>query len=116
MDPLVAKRLILPAVLCAIALGGCAAESAHREAKGGRSHVVAAAERQAELRIRRANPELLAPLSAPDCDFTKANVSTVDPNQWERLKLDYERRCYKDAEQTARDRLRRLQTVINRGG
>jgi hypothetical protein len=33
----------------------------------------------------------------------------VDPNEWARLKLDYERQCYQEAEKAARDRLRLLQ-------
>jgi hypothetical protein len=33
----------------------------------------------------------------------------VDPNEWARLKLEYERQCYQDAEKAARERLSQLQ-------
>jgi hypothetical protein len=35
----------------------------------------------------------------------------VDPDQWARMKLDYERHCYQHAEQLVRDRLRLLQAA-----
>jgi len=111
----VAKRLILPAVLCTtIALAGCAAQSADRQSKAGRTHIATMVDRPTEPRIHRIDPTLLAPLPTPDCDFAGADISTVDPDQWARLKLDYERRCYKHAEKIARYRLRLLQTSIDR--
>jgi len=112
----VAKCLTVSTVLCAIVLAGCAGESAQRESKTGRVRVAATVDRQLEPRIRRTNPELLAPLPAPECDFTGAGANTVDADQFARLKLDYERGCYKDAEKLARDRLRLLQTLIHRSG
>jgi hypothetical protein len=33
----------------------------------------------------------------------------VDPDEMARLKIEYERQCYKKAEKAARDRLARLQ-------
>jgi hypothetical protein len=33
----------------------------------------------------------------------------VDPDQWERLKTEFERQCYQDAEKAVRDRLSQLQ-------
>jgi len=54
---------------------------------------------------------LLAPQPAPDCGFGRANLRTLDPDQWARLKLEYELKCYKDAEKTARNRLRLLQAA-----
>jgi hypothetical protein len=36
----------------------------------------------------------------------------VDPNEWARLKIDYERQCYQDAEKIARDRLGLLQLSV----
>jgi hypothetical protein len=35
----------------------------------------------------------------------------VDPDQWSRLKLEYELKCYKEAEKIARARLRLLQSA-----
>ena len=59
----------------------------------------------------RPDHALLAPQSAPDCGFTRANLKTLDPDQWTRLKLEYELKCYKEAEKTARNRLRLLQAA-----
>ena len=36
----------------------------------------------------------------------------MDPNEWARLKIDYERQCYLDAEKIARDRLGLLQAHV----
>jgi hypothetical protein len=52
---------------------------------------------------------MLAPQPAPDCEYKRPDVGTVDPNEWARLKIDYERQCYQNAEKIARDRLRLLQ-------
>jgi len=54
---------------------------------------------------------LLAPQPAPDCGFGRADLKTLDPDQWARLKLEYELNCYKEAERTARHRLRLLQAA-----
>jgi hypothetical protein len=59
----------------------------------------------------RPDTALLAPQPAPDCGFTRANLKTLDPEQWARLKLEYELKCYKDAEKTVRNRLRQLQAA-----
>ena len=59
----------------------------------------------------RPDHALLAPQPAPDCGFARANLKTLDPDQWTRLKLEYELKCYKDAEKTARNRLRLLQAA-----
>ena len=59
----------------------------------------------------RPDNALLAPQPAPDCGFGRANLKTLDPDQWARLKLEYELKCYKDAEKTARNRLRLLQAA-----
>lgn len=57
----------------------------------------------------RPDSALLAPQPAPDCGFVRANLKTLDPDQWARLKLAYELKCYKDAEKTVRNRLKLLQ-------
>ena len=48
------------------------------------------------------------PQSTPDCVFRRAELKTIDPDQWARLKIEYERQCYQKAKQTARERLNRL--------
>jgi hypothetical protein len=106
---LASKLLTLCAISCAMAVAGCANNSAQREAKADPVHAVAPAEVHSQLRIHRPNRALLAPQPAPDCEFKRSDLKTVDPDQWARLKLDYERQCYQDAEKMARDRLRLLQ-------
>jgi hypothetical protein len=54
---------------------------------------------------------LLTPVHAPDCGFGRADLKTVDPEQWAHLKLEFERKCYQNAEKIARERLRRLQAA-----
>ncbi|HEX4553747.1 MAG TPA: hypothetical protein VH249_07160 [Xanthobacteraceae bacterium] len=55
--------------------------------------------------IRLPDHPLLVPQPEPDCTFAG---SAAD----ERLKLDYERQCYRHAEMIARSRLLRLQNVV----
>ena len=52
---------------------------------------------------------MLSPQPAPDCEFKRSDLKTVDPDEWARLKVEYERQCYLDAEKAARDRLVLLQ-------
>ena len=59
--------------------------------------------------IHRPDKALLKPQPAPDCEFRGADAKTMDPDLFARLKLDYERQCYRRAEKIARDRLRVLQ-------
>lgn len=67
--------------------------------------------RELELRIRKPDPALLSLQPAPDCEFKRTDVKAVDPEAWARLKAEYERQCYLDAEKAARERLGRLQAA-----
>jgi hypothetical protein len=116
------KPLAFSVIFCALAVAGCARDPVHRElslvqreAKAApiRAHKRAEPRRSAELRIHRPDPALLAPQPAPDCEFKRTDVNAVDPNEWARLKIDYERQCYQDAEKIARDRLSLLQASID---
>jgi hypothetical protein len=44
----------------------------------------------------------------PDCEFKGSEPDTVDADQWARLKLDYARHCYEQAEEAERKRLGQL--------
>jgi len=68
----------------------------------------AASARQRPQQSHRANRTLLARQPAPDCEFKGPEPDTVDADQWARLKLDYERHCYQQAEMLARKRLDQL--------
>ena len=63
-----------------------------------------------------ANRDLVEPKSAPNCELAGPEPDTVDPDLWARLKLDYERLCYKQAEMLARKRLRQLLALGRCGG
>jgi hypothetical protein len=94
----------LALALGALAVSGCAQSSAP-------DPVQASAAIQTETRICRPDPALLVPQSAPDCVFRRPELKTMDPDQWARLKIEYERQCYQDAEKSVRNRLRRLQAA-----
>jgi hypothetical protein len=55
---------------------------------------------------------LLAPLPEPDCTFKDTASGNGDAV---RMKLDYERQCYRQSEMIARERLRQLQTSVEQG-
>ena len=95
---------LLAAVLGA--LSGCAQSSAPDPLQAQ-----ANSQMQTETRICQPNRALLVPRSAPDCEFRRPELKTLDSDQWERLKTEYERQCYQDAEKLVRARLRRLQAV-----
>jgi hypothetical protein len=107
---LASRLLTLCALSCAMAVAGCVSNSAQREVKADPAPAAAApAEIHSQLRIHRPSRALLTPQPAPDCELKASNLKTVDPDQWARLKLDYERQCYQAAEKMVRDRLRLLQ-------
>jgi hypothetical protein len=64
-----------------------------------------------ESRICRPDSALLVPQNAPDCVFGRPELKTLDPDQWARLKVEYERQCYQRAERGVRERLRQLQAA-----
>jgi len=116
------KLLTISVVVLATGLGGCARNTAHRDPNPVRRETAATAVRSpvrarahpetrpyAELRVRRPDPALLEPQWAPDCEFKRADLKVVDPEEWARLKTEYERQCYRDAERVARERLSQLQ-------
>ena len=110
---LASRLLTLCAISCAMAVAGCVSNSAQREVKADPAPAAAApaapAEVHSQLRIHRPSRALLTPQPAPDCELKASDLKTVDPDQWARLKLDYERQCYQAAEKMVRDRLRLLQ-------
>jgi len=103
------KLVTLCAISCAMAVAGCVSNSAQREVKADPAPAAAPAEVHSQLRIHRPNRALLTPQPAPDCELRASDLKTVDPDQWARLKLDYERQCYQAAEKMVRARLRLLQ-------
>jgi hypothetical protein len=108
-------RLALSAISIALTIAGCSSyatpdKSASIEDKSIRDSSTA-------RRTAVANPPsgthgshraLVAARSAPNCELAGPDSDTIDPDLWARLKLDYERQCYKQAEMLARKRLRQL--------
>ena len=117
------KLLTVCVIFCAIFFAGCARNPPQREVspalREGKAPPVHAPVRPrrysepyryAEPKIRRPDPALLSPQAAPDCELKRSDLKTVDPDEWARLKIEYERQCYRDAETAARERLTLLQT------
>jgi hypothetical protein len=86
--------LLVALMASAIALAGCARQQSPQEAHAGPA---------------RPQPAYCQPRAAPDCEFKNANLRTVDPTEFARLKLAYERRCIRHAEKAERTRIRELQ-------
>jgi hypothetical protein len=111
---------LVTAVVLAMTVGGCAHNrplpntEMVRQETGARAVRTAApavrySARPASSKIRRVARALLAPQPAPDCEFKESDPKTMDADEWARLKLEYERQCYKNAEETVRKRLILLQ-------
>lgn len=120
---------VLSIVVLALGLAGCARDPArgdlsaahtdfkrvHREVRATpvrlppRRRVYAETPQPSELRVHRPDAALLTAQPAPRCEFTNTDLKAVDPDQWERLKTEFERKCYQDAEKAVRDRLGQLQ-------
>jgi hypothetical protein len=114
-------------VVCAIGVTGCARNPDPRdlEVRSPTHRVVRAApvrvparaqvyfrERQHAESRGRVDPALLAPQPAPNCDFKRTDIKAVDPDEWARLQVEYERQCYQDAEKAARERISELQAYL----
>ena len=121
----VPKFLTVCVVLCSLSFAGCARNPAQHEVSpapvlherrappmraAARPRQPAVSIRYVEPKIRRPDAALLVPQPAPDCEFKRSDLKTVDPDEWARLKVEYERQCFQDAERTARERLVLLQT------
>lgn len=118
--------LTLCAISCAMLVTGCARDAAQREFDPAvhelktatavrvvpRTRRSSEQHRHAQPRIRRLDPALLTAQPAPDCEYKRSDLKTVDSNEWDRLKTEYERQCYQDAEKAARERLNLLQAFI----
>jgi hypothetical protein len=118
------KLLTLCAISLAMAVAGCAQNPGPRNMTAGSSQVrtasaapVAPVRRHSEhtylqARVHKLDPALLAPQPAPDCEYKKSNIKTVDPDEWARLKTEYELQCYRETENETRTRLGLLQSSV----
>lgn len=101
-------RNLLAAPLLLAALSACAPTPAP---EGAQAAIAPAHAGMSETPACRLDPALLTPQAAPDCAFGRADLKTLDPDQWARLKIEYERQCYRNAERSVRERLKLLQAA-----
>jgi hypothetical protein len=106
--PRIACRLALALPLLG-ALVGCAPSPGPEAAQAAIAPPVA---EEQKTQICQPDSALLVPQRAPDCVFGRPDLKTLDPEQWARLKVEYERQCYQRAERTVRERLRQLQAAM----
>jgi hypothetical protein len=99
----------LCAIVCTLAISGCAGNAPQPEQRADPFRPGATT--NSEPRICHIDRALLAAPRAPDCGFGRSELKTVDPEQWARLKLEFEKKCYQHAEKIVRDRLRQLQVA-----
>jgi hypothetical protein len=89
---------LLLAAATAMALAGCARQQNQHEA-------------QAAVSPPEPRPAYCQPSPAPDCAFKGSRLKTVDPAEFSRLKLAYERRCVRRAEKAEHERMRELHSA-----
>jgi hypothetical protein len=110
------RRIARSATLCAAAgataalLCACAPSSTDLESRHEGVQASTTIGEHPELACRPDRGLLVAP-HAPDCSFGRSELKTLDPDQWARLKIEFERKCYQNAERAVRDKLRRLQAA-----
>jgi len=106
--PRITHRLVLALPLLG-ALAGCAPSPGPEAAQAASTPTPAETQKP---QICQPDSALLAPQVAPDCVFGRPDLKTLDPEQWARLKVEYERQCYQRAERSVRERLRQLQASM----
>jgi hypothetical protein len=105
------RRAARAAALSALlALCACAPTSTDLTSRGDPAQAIAKAE-HSKPALCRPDRALMVPPHAPDCSFDRAELKTLDPDEWARLKVEYERTCFQAAERAVRERLRLLQAA-----
>jgi hypothetical protein len=102
-------RSLMAAPLMLAALSACAPTPAPPD--NAEAAVAPARTEMQETPACRPDPALFTPPAAPDCVFGRPDLKTLDPDQWARLKIEFERQCYRKAERTVRERLKLLQAA-----
>jgi hypothetical protein len=105
-------RLALSAISIALTITGCSSYATPDKSVSTEDKAIRNSSTSSVAHLRPGTHEshriLLASRSAPNCEFAGPEPDTIDADLWARLKLDYERHCYKQAEMLARKRLRQL--------
>jgi hypothetical protein len=97
-------------IVLAIAVSGCVPQSSELQLRSEPAKF-AAPSSQPEPHLCRPATALLAPARAPDCVFRRAASKAMDPDEFSRLKVEFELSCYQNAERAVRRRLRELQAA-----
>jgi hypothetical protein len=106
--------LISVAMLCALAASGCSFRFDERDAALRATSAAAPPAPQPNARRIHIARALLIPQPPPDCAYGgPEDTGALDSDVLARLKLDYERYCYQEAEAEVRDRLLRLQASVS---
>ncbi len=110
-------------VVCALALTGCVPAYSHHTERLSDGPVAASKRQVAKKAVPLPSQALLAPQATPDCEgkgqgqqLASTDASAVVAPRPEtnadlalRIKLEYERECYRQAEARVRQQLRKLQ-------
>ena len=110
-------------VVCALALTGCVPAYSHHTERLSDGPVAASKRQVAKKAVPLPSQALLAPQATPDCEgkgqgqqLASTDASAVVAPRPEtnadlalRIKLEYERECYRQAEARVREQLRKLQ-------
>jgi hypothetical protein len=102
----------LCALGCVLMLSGCTSGPEYPQSGSEPVSPATASPVNSVAQMCRPERALLVPQRAPDCGFAWSNLKTVDPDQWARLKVESERKCYQNAEKIVRERLRLLQASL----
>jgi len=110
-------------VVCALALTGCVPAYSHHTERLSDGPAAASKRQAAKKAVPLPSQALLAPQATPDCEgkgqgqqLASTDASAVVAPRPEtnadlalRIKLEYERECYRQAEARVREQLRKLQ-------
>src|SRR5262249_52082878 len=105
--PRIPRRL---SIVLTVALSGCVQQSSELQQRSDPTQLAATPPRP-EPHLCRPAAGLLAPPRAPDCVFRRPASKAMDPDEFSRLKAEYELSCYQGAERAVRRRLRDLQAA-----
>ena len=95
-------------VVLALALAGCVPHSSELRSTAEPGQATSF---RPDARACRFDPALLMTPRAPDCAFKRNAAKAMDPDEFTHLKVEYELRCYQNAERAVRLRLRLLQAA-----
>ena len=108
-------------VICALALTGCVPAYSNYTESFSDGPVAGSKRQAAKKAVPLPSQALLAPQGTPDCESKGQQLASTDASVAMaprpetnadlalRIKLEYERECYRQAEARVRDQLRRLQ-------